>query len=321
MPWDPQTLPDWKSDRAVLLVHGIGNAAPGDYVELVEEVRAALGPAADTTAIYQLWYDQVNDWFSAKNQLGDLFQQALTAVSDRIADPELGPTLADMLGDILWPVLVTDARTAVREAYLLQLKQMVQDGVNSGYPARRQRLSIICHSLGCFHTYEVLHHAALYPSHQLQPATHAVVFENVIFMASPVQLIRTVADALGPLVPNKRWLYSTQGDALTIPSQAKTMGGVVRSVKRWVSITGALDPVGGYFFRHRADWAYMQVDGQEPPIVDAQHALNITSKAQLAAALRASLRDRQPPTITPTNPHSWEAYVSNHAAELRSWLA
>lgn len=320
MPWEPHAIPHWGSDRAVLLVHGIGNAAPGDYVELVAAVKAALGPAADTTAIYQLWYDQVNDWFAAKHQLGDLFTNALAAVSDRIADPELGPTLADVLGDILWPVLVADARAAVREAYLLQLKQMVQDGVNSGYPARRQRLSIICHSLGCFHTYEALHHAALYESHQLQPATHAVTFENVIHMAPPVQLIRSVTDALGPLVPNKRWLYCTRGDALTIPSQEKMMGGHVRSVKRWVSITGALDPVGGHFFRHRADWAYMQVEGQEPPIVDAQHALNITTKSQLASTLRASLRDREPPHITPANPHCWESYVHNHADQLRTWL-
>lgn len=320
MPWKPQTIPAWSSERAVLLVHGIGNATEGDYAGLVAQVKAALGPAAASTAIYQLWYDQVNDWFAGKNQLGDVFTQALTAVSDRIADPELGPTLADVLGDILWPVLVTDARTAVREVYLQQLKQMVQDGVNSGYPARRQRLSIICHSLGCFHTYEALHHAARYESHQLQPATHAVVFENVVFMASPVQLIRTVANALGPLVPNKRWLYTTQGDALTIPSQAKLMGGSVQSVKRWVSITGELDPVGGHFFRRRADWAYMQVEGEAPPIVDAQQALNITSKAQLASVLRASLRDREPPVITPTNPHCWESYVANHASELRSWL-
>lgn len=321
MPDEP-VVPDqrqrWRSNRAVLLVHGIGNAKPGDYTALVAEVKAALRDAADSTAIYQLWYDQVNDWFAAKTQLGDLLQKAIGALASAIDDPTIGQTIAEVCGDVLWPVLVTDARAAVREVYLKQLKEIVNDGVASGFQERDQRLSIICHSLGCFHTYEVLHHAAKFPSHQLQPASHGVRFDNVIFMASPVQLIRTVADKLGNLVPNRRWLYTVQGDALSIPFEESELGRV-SSVKRWVSITGNLDPVGGHFFKERAEWATMSVEGQLS-FVDKQDALNINSKETLALTLRQSLREKAPPDIKPTNPHSWENYVIGHAGDLKEWL-
>ncbi|MCA0375767.1 MAG: hypothetical protein LCH84_08870 [Gemmatimonadetes bacterium] len=310
----------WKDNRALLLVHGIGNAKPGDYQDLVQAVRTALGSEADGIAIYQLFYDQVNDWFAAKNNLGALFAQALDAVADQIDDEVLGPVLADVLGDVLWPVLVADARAAVREAYLLQLKQIVSDGVAAGIPAAHQRLSIICHSLGCFHTYETLHHAAVTKSAMLQPATHGVRFENVVFMASPVQLIRTVAMKLGSLVPNRRTLYTGRDEALSIPSQVKTLGGTVTSVQRWISITGALDPVGGHFFRSKADWAYMDVPGTSEALIDAQSALNISTKAQLVATLKASLRDHEAPVITPQNPHSWTAYVERNTDKLKGWL-
>ncbi len=319
MPIDLISQP-WPSNRAVLLVHGIGNAKPGDYTELRQRVEAALGPAAAETAIYQLYYDQVNDWFAAKTQLGDLLQTAITTLSDQINDPALGATIAEVCGDVLWPVLNADARTAVREVYLRQLKRIVQDGMDAGHAEHEQRLSIICHSLGCFHTYEVLHHAARTATHRLRPASDGVRFENVIFMASPVQLIRSVANAplMETLIPNRRWLYTVQGDALSMPFEESELGNVP-SVQRWVSITGNLDPVGGHFFRARADWATMQVPGQVT-IVDQQDALNIGTKHELAQRLASSLRAQAPPDIQPSNPHSWENYVTNHAAQLRTWL-
>ncbi len=319
MTFELQTQP-WKGKRAILLVHGIGNAAKGDYVELLGEVQQMLGPALDSTVIYQLWYDQVNDWFKAKTDLGGLLTSAVHALRDSINDPEMGEAIADTMGDLLWPVLVADARAAVREAYIAQLKQMVADGINSGVPARRQKLTIICHSLGCFHTYETLHHIARFPSHALQPATHEVVFDNVIYMSSPVQLIRTIADQMGNLVPNKRWLYTVQGDSLSIPSETTITGMEVPSVRRWVSITGDLDPVGGFFFRVKAPWAYMDVAKQESRI-DNQAALNIPDKASLAKLLLASRREKLPPLVTANNPHSWENYVRGHVAELNTWIA
>jgi hypothetical protein len=99
VPEEP-VLPDqrqrWTSNRAVLLVHGIGNAKPGDYKPLVAQVNAALGDAADTTAIYQLWYDQVNDWFAAKTQLGDVLQKAVGELASAIDDPTIGQTIAEV---------------------------------------------------------------------------------------------------------------------------------------------------------------------------------------------------------------------------------
>ncbi|MCC6770426.1 MAG: hypothetical protein IT360_04360 [Gemmatimonadaceae bacterium] len=321
MPIELQTQ-QWPAQtrRAILLVHGVGNAGPGDYLALLADVKLMLGDQADGTVIYQLWYDQVNDWFAAKTDLGDLLASAVASLRSEINDPELGEAIAETVGDVLWPVLVADARAAVREVYVAQLKQIVLDGINAGVPARRQKLSIICHSLGCFHTYEALHHIARFPSHALQPATHEVRFANVIFMASPVQLIRTVADKLGSLVPNRRWLYAVQGDALSIPFEKTLTGMIVPSVRRWVSITGDLDPVGGFFFRNKAPWAYMQVAGQESR-VDDQSPLNISSKQQLAQLLRDSRRTMSPPLITASNPHSWENYVRLNSGELRQWIA
>lgn len=319
MSFELQSQP-WTGKRAILLVHGIGNAAKGDYKELLGEVEQMLGPALDTTVIYQLWYDQVNDWFKAKTDLGSLLTSAVHALRDSINDPEMGEAIADTVGDLLWPVLVADARTAVREAYIAQLKQIVVDGINSGVPARRQKLSIICHSLGCFHTYEALHHIAKSPSHALTPATHEVVFDNVIYMASPVQLIRTVSEKLGPLVPNRRWLYTVQGDKLSVPFETTITGMEVPSVRRWASITGDLDPVGGFFFRVKAPWAYMEVEPKNTR-VDNQVAFNIPDKKSLAKLLLASRRDKLPPLVTANNPHSWENYVRGHGADLNTWIA
>jgi hypothetical protein len=314
-----QTL-QWPAKRAILLVHGIGNAAKGDYVDLLAEVKTMLGEEADSFAIYQLWYDQVNDWFMGKTQLGDLLSKTIAALTDKIDDSEMGPAIAESMGDILWPVLSSDARAAVREAYLAQVKQMVLDGINAGVPARRQKLSIICHSLGCLHTYEALHHMVAMPNHGLHPVTNEVVWQNVVFMASPVQLIRTVSGAMGNLVPNKRWLYAVQGDALSVPSAATDAGRQIDAVKHWVSITGDLDPVGGFFFKNKADWAYMDCKDKQDSHVDDQSALNITSKKQLVKVVVDARREKQPPTVALNNPHSWENYVKHNATNLHTWL-
>ena len=111
----------WPARRAVLLVHGIGNAKPGDYTQLVGEVNAALGAEADNTVIYQLWYDQVNDWFAAKTDLAHLISVAVKALATRIDDSEIGEVIAESAGDVLWPVLSANARAAAREAFLAWL--------------------------------------------------------------------------------------------------------------------------------------------------------------------------------------------------------
>jgi hypothetical protein len=179
------------------------------------------------------------------------------------------------------------------------------------------QLNIICHSLGCYHTYEALHAAARFPTHCLQPATHGVIFANVCYMASPVQLIRTVAGKMGSLVP-KQWSATRDDAGLRVPSQ-KSFGSEVRSVRNWVSITGKLDPVGGYFSRTKADWAYMDVPGQRS-LIDEQDWLNLGADDDLAGALQSALHERRAPDIRPNNPHSWTGYVDRHRQELGQWL-
>ena len=317
MPFEPVRLA-WPGSRAILLVHGIGNALPGYYGALRQLLEQALGPRAAEFAIYELYYDALNDWFREKTRLAEHLQLATALVRGKAGDGDLADALAEYAADILWPIFSLPARTAISTAYVAQLQQLVLDGAAAGHPARRQQISIICHSLGCFHTYEALHAAATDSALRLTPGTHKVRFANVIFMASPVQLIRTVAMGLGPLAPN-RGLASISPRGLAQPTQRLVKGGVVPSVRRWASITGELDPVGGYFLRQRADWAYMNVDGQVS-IVDPQRLLSIPNEAALVTVLRGALRQGHFLDLSLENPHSWEGYVSRHTTELAQWL-
>ena len=319
MPTLPPQTQRWPADRALLLVHGIGNAHPGDYAPLVAQLQQALGDDARKLAIYFLYYDAINDWFAAKTQAAVPVAALVSAIRSRVDSATLGNVVADFAGDVVWPVLLADARQAVRAAMLQQLQQIVTDGVQSGFQPRDQHLSIICHSLGCFHTFETLHAAARSTTDGLAPGTDGVRFDNVIFMASPVQLIRTVAGALGGAVPQLSSLATVSSAALTMPAERIVTGDLVQSVRRTVSITGNLDPVGGWIFRQRADWAYMNLPGQEA-FIDTEQPTNVTNEAQLVALLQQSLRDREPPTITPSNPHDWGAYIDRHAGDLRKWL-
>ena len=52
------------ADSAVLLVHGVGNARPGDYLRS----RGDQDRVGSTTAVYSLFYDVFNDWFLEKSQ-------------------------------------------------------------------------------------------------------------------------------------------------------------------------------------------------------------------------------------------------------------
>lgn len=310
---------EWPSDKAVLLVHGVGNATPGSYDPLVDQLKGILGSEAANIAIYFLYYDQINNWFATKTQAAALVSSFLGALKAKAAGEKVADVAADFAGDVVWPILVTAARFAVRAAYLAQLQQIVEDGKKKNGSARNLRLSIICHSLGCFHTYEVLHEIATDSSQGLSPVD-GVIMENVVYMAPPVQLIRSVAQDLGALVPNPGSLHCLSAAPLCIPS---TQIGTDRiaSVKNWVSITGNLDPVGGYFFRHRADWAYMKVADQKSYVDEQQALKNIRTEAELEAVLKNSLREKAPPKIEPQNPHDWSTYVANHASELRTWLA
>lgn len=336
----PQTQ-KWRGDRAVLLVHGVGDAKVGDYADLVRQLEEILGADAGRVAIYTFYYDQVNDWFATKVRADLLFRQLLqalrgllaqTPLADSLDPTKLGNVASEFAGDVIWPVLIADARHAVQLSLIAQLQQIVLDGNRAGVPPFNQKLSIIAHSLGCFHTYEALHSVAADPTHGIGPATGGVQFRNVLFMASPVQLIRSVAGALGAAVPQRETLRCLS-QPIGMPLQSVD-GRKIPSARRTVSIAGNLDPVAGFFFRNRPDWSFTRlaapddIDAYSPRpelsiIVDPQQlaTVNGSEEPTLLAVLAQALRTQSAPEITPNNPHSWSEYVRRHGSELRQWLS
>ena len=316
----PQTL-KWPSDRAVLFVHGIGSSKQGDYDPLVDQLKALLGTDARKFAVYFLYYDQVNDWFAAMLQAGTVFAKLVEFFSSRQDGTALGNAAADFAGDVVWPVLIADSRLAVRAAVMQQLQQIVLDGKVAGFQPRDQHISIIAHSLGCFHTYEAMTYASSNPAEGLGPASAGTVLDNLIFMASPVQLIRSAGKSLGGAVPQRNTIFSISGKSLEIPWEKGDDDEPVRCARRVVSITGNLDPVGGYYFRAKQDWGYMDLPDQISFIDQEQVASVGGEKLTLTAILRDALQNQGPPKITPDNPHDWSAYIARHADDLRGWLA
>jgi hypothetical protein len=316
----PQTQ-KWPDRHAVLFVHGVGNARPGDYAPLVDQLETILGDDARKFAMYFLYYDQINEWFSQKAQARIEFARLVQAIGRRMDGSSLGNVIADFGGDVLFPVLLPDSRLAVRSAVLQQLQQIVLDGKAANVQPRNQHISVIAHSMGCFHVYEALTYAAATPAEGLGPASGGIVLDNLIFMASPVQLIRTVGRELGNAVPQPESIFSVSSAALEIPWEPGGENEPVRCAKQTIAIAGNLDPVGGYFFRDQLDWAYMNLPGQVAFIDQEQvAAVSGSEKLSLAAILQDALQRGGPPKITPENPHDWSAYVARHANDLRQWL-
>jgi hypothetical protein len=311
---------DWTGDHAVLLVHGIGNATPGSYDWLVKDLEHTLGAQAEHTTIYELYYDEYNDWMADKTQLHDEIGKLVEWMKWKGGDDDVAGSAAEFGGDIIWPILSVAGREMVRTAYLAQLKQIVQDGIREGLDGPEQRLSIICHSLGCFHTYEVLHTIANEPQHGLTPASDGVRFANVIMMASPVQLIRSAALDLnrhiGGAVPKSDQLATTDREGLSIPGEVGYRGRWVTSTDNFVSIAGNMDPVGGHILGKKMSWGYMDMSGQKS-YIDSQ---KILPKTDFMATLKGSLRTGAPPDIKPSDPHSWGDYMTRHASDLIQWL-
>ena len=316
----------WNGTRAVLFVHGVGNAQPGQYDDLVTKVRDALGPQSEEVALYELYYDVFTDWAAAKLGLADLFTKVVSLFRDKAADDldddPLAAQIAETAGDVLLPAFSQSARLAVRDAYVAQLLQMVIDGREAEVQAENQKLSIICHSLGCFHTFEALHAVARNTKYQLHPTLNATKFQNVIFMASPVQLIRTAFGAVGATVPGKGELATLDDAGLAQPGDPAEYAG---SVRNWVSITGDLDPIGGYFLKNKAPWAYMEVQPQKS-LIDEQRLHGddedeVDAKRVLLQILQKGLStDSAPPKIPLENPHSWAGYVDRHLREIATWI-
>lgn len=312
---------DWPADRAVLLIHGIGNAREGDYAPLEAQLAALLTQAKKPYAIYTLYYDYLNDWFAGKEQVFDLDQIFRRELRKRVPVTRTWSSAVDLIGDIVWPVLLADARDAVQMAIRRQLLAMIEDGGKRVKDVADMHISIIAHSMGCFHTFETLHGIAKDRLSGLGPATNGFTLDNVMFMASPVQMIGTIANAIRHVVPRSSSL-SCVAAKLAMPTQTDAAGQVLDCVRRPVSITGTLDPVGGYVFRDRWDWAYMNLDGvpDAQKIEDPQTPLNIASTEDLETIIAKSLQDHSRPEIGERHPHSWSGYIERNRKQVLEWL-
>jgi hypothetical protein len=157
----------------------------------------------------------------------------------------------------------------------------------------------------------VLTAAAQEPTHALRPATDLFTLRAVILMASPVQLIRTVAGAIGAFA-NDNDNLATVAQPLAIPSETRK-GKTVRITDDFVSVTGNCDPVGGHLVGKKLAWAYMNIPGQRS-IVVPQQVLDIDTKAGTAQALAAAFAAGGPKV---NDPHSWSAYIEGQTPLLR----
>lgn len=316
----------WTSNRAVLFVHGIGNTTAANYQGMELRLREILGADSGQVTYYGYAYDKYNDMFKDKAQATVKLTQAIQeTIPIEGIDKAAGEAIAEFLLDVLWPIAVEDARLFIQADYLKTLQQIVKDGTESGFPAANQKISIICHSLGCFQTFEILHRCAREPKEGLTPATHGVHFENVIFMASPVQLIRTIA---GKLLTIPRGLACLENGPLRAPSQTSTnlQGASIQnySVRNWISITGDLDPVGGHWLGKKLKSFYMDVPavntfGGQRSIIDEEKLFNIkTLKDWLL--LMADIAQKKKAGSPVNDPHSWNEYINRHAQDLKKWL-
>jgi hypothetical protein len=319
MPFTPQSI-TWPSDRALLLVHGVGDYKPGDYDRLKQALEAALGSAAwDSMAVYEMFWDPISDWFQEKLQAKDLVTRLLAQLKEFFDASHAGAWAAEGVGDVIWPVLLLDAREALRNACILQIQQIVKDGRAAGIKRPEMKLSVMCHSLGCFHTYEALSAAATDEDLQLNTSTTGIQFSSVVMVASPVQLIRAVASSLGKLVPKPGGLYCLKNPSLVAPGYTKRGGQYVPYTRRLLSLTGNLDPVGGYLWRNRLDWAYMMIPGTDR-FVEEQNIVGLSSENALASLIEQALQSNERWTVQPNNPHDWVHYVEHNADRVRQWM-
>ena len=310
-PWKPG------SDRALVVIHGVGDYKKADYTKLLASLETAVTkPEWDQYAVYLVLYDLLNDWTTEKQQAANLANQLIARLKVNFETSTLGETAAEGVGDVLWPVLELDARLAIRDAIIRQLIEVTRDGFRAGVPFRDQKISIVAHSLGCFHTYEALSAMAADPQYRMQPVPDAVQFHSVVMMASPVQLIRSVSGWLGRLIPDPDNLYCLRNSRLELPGVTTVLGRFVPSARRLISLTGTMDPVGGHLMGDKLDWAYMNIVGQESRIDDQ----GTFSRKALTDSLKAAMATRKGLPLAVGNPHDWVGYVDRNAKDVKEWL-
>jgi hypothetical protein len=167
--------------------------------------------------------------------------------------------------------------------------------------------------------YEALSAAATDEQLELATTSTGIQFSSVVMMASPVQMIRAVASALGKAVPKPAGLFCIKNPSLTVPGYMKRGGQFVPYMRRLLSITGDLDPVGGYLWRRKLDWAYMDIPGTDR-YVEPQQIAGLESDDDLASMTQRAMQSGQHWTMQPNNPHDWVHYVEHNAERLRHWM-
>lgn len=315
----------WESPTAVLLVHGIGNASLKSLDPVEDELRQTIGESAGSFPCYRFSYEFINSWVSEKTRLKKLISKLKEQIAEKLGSAEVTRILTDYLGSIIWPLLSLKIRRAIRKALLLQLRQLVQDGINSGYPKEDQKISIVAYSLGCFHIYEALHYCATHPEEQLQPETHGVRLENVLLVASPIKLIQSVISDLRTVISKPDDLAVLSLPDLAFPFERSFYGSITPMVRNWYSITGDLDLVGGYLMRRKLEWAYMCIppnDGLPPAteVIERQEWSAIDTIDDLAPLLKKAVIRKKFPRITLADPHSLMNYLHHHKLELEQWF-
>lgn len=336
----PHSIPAWPGRRAVLLVHGIGNASEaGDAAFPLDALQRVLGSDARTFAFYAFNYDFINDWAAAKTGLAEGVLTLKHAIARKFGNDSLATTVAEYAGDVLWPVLSADIRLAVRDALIAQASQIMLDCGESalarGDDPLDYQVSVIAHSLGCFHAYETLSATVRTPEYHMRPATDLTRLESVILMASPVQLIRAVGNDIRAVVPVVGGL-ATLSEPLAIPAEVSG-GRRTPCARNFVSVVGDHDPVGGYLLGVVQAWAYMALAGQQS-VIDPQTLIGADPAAALVNALRglssaggstagvsvSALRDGAAAAlargVSANNPHDWVAYIERNAGLLRERL-
>src|SRR5262245_48213240 len=124
MPSEPQSR-EWPDNRALLLVHGVGDYKPGDYDRLKKALEQALGEEEwGRTAVYEMFWDPISDWFQNRLQAGTQFAKLLGQVKGHFDASAAGAAIAEGACDVVWPIMVLDAREALRDACLLQFHQI-----------------------------------------------------------------------------------------------------------------------------------------------------------------------------------------------------
>jgi hypothetical protein len=326
----PHSIPEWPGRRAVLLVHGIGDASTSGISAFpIDALKAALGKSAGDLAIYTLNYDFIDDWAAAKTGLAAGIAVLKNAIAKKFGGSDLATTVAEYAGDVLWPVLSADIRLAVRDAFVAQAAQVMLDcgetALARGEDPLYYQVSIIAHSLGCFHAYETLSATVHTPEYHMRPRSDLTRLQNVILLASPVQLIRAVGDDIRLTVPDIATL-ATLSAPLAVPAE---VNGAQRTTcaRQFFSVVGNQDPVGGFLLGKKQEWAYMALDGQQS-IIDPQTLVGADQAAALRTALnrgvaidaRARATESLSSSVRVPNPHDWVAYITRHADLLQQAL-